>query len=60
MYRDNSLMPKEAVRLAVLGTLTQAGSLTLCRSGGRDPAFHQPHRRPIARLDGYFTGIAAL
>jgi DNA-binding PadR family transcriptional regulator len=27
MYRDNSLMPKEAVRLAVLGTLSQAGSL---------------------------------
>src|SRR3954471_16493576 len=27
MYRDNSLMPKEAVRLAVLGTLIQAGSL---------------------------------
>src|SRR5687767_8689691 len=25
MYRDNSLMPKEAVRLAVLGTLAQAG-----------------------------------
>ena len=27
MYRDNSLMPKEAVRLAVLETLMQAGSL---------------------------------
>jgi len=27
MYRDNSLMPKEAVRLAVLGTVLQAGSL---------------------------------
>src|SRR5687767_4992331 len=27
MYRDNSLMPKEAVRLAALGTLAQAGSL---------------------------------
>lgn len=25
MYRDNSLMPKEAVRLAVLGTLMQGG-----------------------------------
>lgn len=25
MYRDNSLMPKEAVRLAVLGTLVQGG-----------------------------------
>lgn len=25
MYRDNSLMPKEAVRLAVLGTLIQGG-----------------------------------
>lgn len=27
MYRDNSLMPKEAVRLAVIGTLIQAGPL---------------------------------
>jgi hypothetical protein len=27
MYRDNSLMPKEAVRLAVLGTLIQGGSM---------------------------------
>lgn len=27
MYRDNSLMPKEAVRLAVLGTLILGGSL---------------------------------
>lgn len=27
MYRDNSLMPKEAVRLVVLGTLIQRGSL---------------------------------
>lgn len=27
MYRDNSLMPKEAVRLAVLGTLIQGGPL---------------------------------
>lgn len=27
MYRDNSLMPKEAVRLAVLGTLIHSGSL---------------------------------
>ncbi len=27
MYRDNSLMPKEAVRLAVLGTLIQGGAM---------------------------------
>lgn len=27
MYRDNSLMPKEAVRLVVLGTLIQGGPL---------------------------------
>ncbi|MGQ9365937.1 hypothetical protein [Azospirillum sp. A39] len=27
MYRDNSLMPKEAVRLAVLGTLMQSGAM---------------------------------
>ncbi len=27
MYRDNSLMPKEAVRLAVLGTLIQGGPM---------------------------------
>ena len=26
MYRDNSLMPKEAVRLAALGMLVQNGS----------------------------------
>jgi hypothetical protein len=27
MYRDNSLMPKEALRLAVLGTLIQGGAM---------------------------------
>ena len=34
MYRDNSLMPKEAVRLVVLGTLIQGGPLRYAALAG--------------------------
>lgn len=34
MYRDNSLMPKEAVRLAALGTLIQSGPLRYAELAG--------------------------
>lgn len=34
MYRDNSLMPKEAVRLAVLGSLIQGGPMRYAELAG--------------------------
>ena len=61
MYCDNSLMPKEAIRLAVLGTLTSGlGSLRYADLAGAIRHFTSRIVGPSLDLMGTSLGFAAL